>query len=201
MAYDMGVVATALSTATGMGASSKVLLSLFEAAIVESGFRNLDYGDRDSVGFLQQRPSQGWPNPMDVPTATRSFVAKAQAVEGRYTTSGKLAQAVQVSAYPDRYDKAEPAARELLTQAQGSAGGGQKPDGTTTSSVDLVGAVRSIADAGKTLATGVTSVGNLAEMITKIALPSNALRLVMGILGIVFILLGIHHMGAFARKG
>ena len=26
----------------------------------ESGIRNLDYGDRDSVGLFQQRPSQGW---------------------------------------------------------------------------------------------------------------------------------------------
>ena len=26
----------------------------------ESGIRNLDYGDRDSLGVFQQRPSQGW---------------------------------------------------------------------------------------------------------------------------------------------
>ena len=26
----------------------------------ETGIRNLDYGDRDSVGLFQQRPSQGW---------------------------------------------------------------------------------------------------------------------------------------------
>src|SRR4051794_23829056 len=29
-------------------------------ALQESGLRNLDYGDRDSVGLFQQRPSQGW---------------------------------------------------------------------------------------------------------------------------------------------
>ena len=29
-------------------------------AYQESGIRNLDYGDRDSVGLFQQRPSQGW---------------------------------------------------------------------------------------------------------------------------------------------
>jgi len=26
----------------------------------ESGLRNLDYGDRDSLGIFQQRPSMGW---------------------------------------------------------------------------------------------------------------------------------------------
>ncbi len=29
-------------------------------AIQESSLRNLDYGDRDSLGLFQQRPSQGW---------------------------------------------------------------------------------------------------------------------------------------------
>src|SRR5688500_9978706 len=32
-------------------------------AMQESGLRNLDYGDRDSVGLFQQRPSQGWGTP------------------------------------------------------------------------------------------------------------------------------------------
>ena len=30
------------------------------AALQESGLRNLDHGDRDSLGLFQQRPSQGW---------------------------------------------------------------------------------------------------------------------------------------------
>jgi hypothetical protein len=29
-------------------------------ALQESKLRNLDYGDRDSLGLFQQRPSQGW---------------------------------------------------------------------------------------------------------------------------------------------
>lgn len=122
MAYDMTVVRTAYSTAKGMGASDKVMLALFEAGIVESGFRNLNYGDRDSVGFLQQRPSQGWPNPTDVPTATRSFVSKAKAVEGKHATAGQLAQAVQRSAFPLKYDAVKPAAQALLNQVSSGAG-------------------------------------------------------------------------------
>lgn len=29
-------------------------------SLQESGLRNLDYGDRDSLGLFQQRPSKGW---------------------------------------------------------------------------------------------------------------------------------------------
>ena len=45
----------------------------------ESGIRNLDYGDRDSLGAFQQRPSQGWGTPeqvMNVPHATTSFLQR-----------------------------------------------------------------------------------------------------------------------------
>lgn len=121
MAYDMTVVATAYQTARGMGASDKVMLALFEAAIVESGFRNLNYGDRDSVGFLQQRPSQGWGTVeqiMNVGHATRSFVSRAIPNEHKYSTAGLLAQSVQRSAFPLKYDAAAGPARLLLTQMQ-----------------------------------------------------------------------------------
>lgn len=121
MAYDMAVVKTAYATATSMGVSNKILMALFEAGIVESGFRNLDHGDRDSVGYLQQRPSQGWPNPMDVPTATRSFVNRAKPIENVYSTAGQLAQAVQRSAFPLKYDAVAPQAASLLAQVSGSA--------------------------------------------------------------------------------
>ncbi|GAB3662616.1 hypothetical protein GCM10027596_24470 [Nocardioides korecus] len=43
----------------------------------ESGIRNLDYGDRDSLGAFQQRPSQGWGSPeqvRNVPHATTTFL-------------------------------------------------------------------------------------------------------------------------------
>lgn len=46
-------------------------------AVQESRLRNLDYGDRDSLGVFQQRPSQGWGTPeevMNVAHATTSFL-------------------------------------------------------------------------------------------------------------------------------
>ncbi len=126
MAADMSVASQAYMTAATMGASEKVLLALFEAGIVESGFRNLNYGDRDSVGYLQQRPSQGWPDPMNIQTATRSFVSRAMAKEraNPNLTAGQLAQSVQVSAFPEKYDKVEGQARSLLASLTGGGLGG-----------------------------------------------------------------------------
>ena len=52
-------------------------------AMTESGLRNLDYGDQDSLGLFQQRPSQGWGTPaqiMDPTYATDAFVGRLVSV-------------------------------------------------------------------------------------------------------------------------
>lgn len=148
MAYDMAVVETAYRTAKAAGASRKIMLALFEAGIVESGFRNLNHGDRDSLGYLQQRPSQGWPNPRDVPTATRSFVNKAQAKDNPLLTPGMLAQAVQVSAFPGRYDLMYGEAARLLNQMEGKASNaGERLADAANPSEELAGAAQPAASA------------------------------------------------------
>jgi hypothetical protein len=122
MAYDMGVVKKAYDTALKNNASDKVMLALFQAGIVESGFRNLNYGDRDSIGFLQQRPSQGWGTVgqiMNVEYATNSFISRAKKIENNYKSSGKLAQAVQRSAFPFKYDLVESEAITLIKKVSG----------------------------------------------------------------------------------
>ena len=51
----------------------------------ESGIRNLDYGDRDSLGAFQQRPSQGWGTPeqvRNVPHATTTFLQHLVLIPG-----------------------------------------------------------------------------------------------------------------------
>lgn len=109
------------------GVSDRVMLSAFETGIVESGMQNLDYGDRDSLGVFQQRPSQDWGTPAqvtDVAYATNSYFDGAIANEGSYGSPGELAQSVQRSAYPDRYNAAETDARALMQQVGCSAGGG-----------------------------------------------------------------------------
>lgn len=108
------VIRLALAQARRMAASFKVALALIEAGIVESGLRNLNYGDRDSLGFLQQRPSQGWLHPMNISYAAWDFLRRAIPIQGRYGTAGMLAQAVQRSAFPARYDQQQARALGIL---------------------------------------------------------------------------------------
>lgn len=100
------VAETAERVARAMGATTKQLVALMEAGLVESGMRNLNFGDRDSLGFLQQRASWGTAaQRRDVGYATRKFINKAKNVDKDRYSAGRLAQAVQVSAFPDRYDQ------------------------------------------------------------------------------------------------
>lgn len=84
-------------------------------AIQESSLYNLDYGDRDSVGLFQQRPSQGWGTVeeiMDPYYSARKFYAALSAVAGWETMPvTEAAQAVQRSGFPDAYADHEDEAR------------------------------------------------------------------------------------------
>ena len=207
---DMDVAKTAYATAKSLGASAKVLLALFEAGFVESGFRNLNHGDRDSLGFLQQRPSQGWKNPTDVKTATTSFVEKAQRLEGKYSSAAQLAQAVQVSAYPERYGQASSAATSLLKKMNGGITLPPDPLGPAVEAVkgigkgavtsDLVEGVQDVAGALKDIASTAAKGGRFAEQILKLALPTNLTRLIVGVMGVVFVFIGIYTLTREARK-
>lgn len=83
-------------------------------ASVETNYRNLDYGDRDSLGLFQQRPSQGWGTPSEVQNpiyASNVFYAHLAAIENYQDLPvGVVAQRVQLSGYPDRYAQHEPVA-------------------------------------------------------------------------------------------
>ncbi|WP_328617276.1 C40 family peptidase [Amycolatopsis sp. NBC_00355] len=87
-------------------------------AMVESGLRNLDYGDRDSVGVFQQRPSQGWGTRaqiLDPVYATGKFLDVLVALPGWDTMApGRAEQAVQRSGFPDRYAPRESAAAAIV---------------------------------------------------------------------------------------
>ena len=67
-----------------MNVSAKVRLAAWETAIVESGVKNLPYGDADSHGVFQQQWTMGWgtlAQTMDPAYATRKFVSVAQGIE------------------------------------------------------------------------------------------------------------------------
>jgi hypothetical protein len=95
-------------------ASPKIRKALVEAGLVESHLQNLNYGDRDSRGPLQQRPSQGWAHANDPYLAAVDFIKHAQPIAKKYGTAGELAQAVQRSAFPARYDQVSGQASALL---------------------------------------------------------------------------------------
>ncbi|MCL2454057.1 MAG: hypothetical protein FWD18_01955 [Micrococcales bacterium] len=80
-------------------------------ALQESKLRNIDYGDRDSLGMFQQRPSQGWGTPeqiMDPVYSTGLFYDHLVRVPGwQDLPITEAAQAVQRSAFPDAYGRHE----------------------------------------------------------------------------------------------
>ena len=84
-------------------------------AIQESGLRNLNYGDRDSVGLFQQRTSQGWgtlEQIMDPRYSAAMFFLALAKVEGWETMPVTVAaQTVQRSGFPDAYADHEAEAR------------------------------------------------------------------------------------------
>lgn len=95
-------------------------------ALQESSLRNLDTGDRDSIGLFQQRPSQGWGDPerlSDPVYATKSFYGINPEIENpgleqiedwRTMTPTEAAQAVQRSGLPDAYEQWQTLADDLI---------------------------------------------------------------------------------------
>jgi hypothetical protein len=87
-------------------------------ALQESSLRNLETGDRDSVGLFQQRPSQGWGTAQELSNpeiATQKFFdALKQLPDWRDHPIGEVAQEVQFSAYPDAYATQASLARTIV---------------------------------------------------------------------------------------
>ncbi|NEE01206.1 M23 family metallopeptidase [Phytoactinopolyspora halotolerans] len=125
------------------GVERRGLVVALAAAAVESRLRNLPYGDRDSLGVFQQRPSAGWGSPAQLMDPAYSAAAFFGGPGGPNATNGAseppglldipgwqsmpigdAAQAVQRSAFPDRYAEFEDDARAWLAQLSGEGGTG-----------------------------------------------------------------------------
>ena len=93
------------------------------AAMQESGLRNLNYGDRDSLGLFQQRPSQGWGNANQILNpayAATQFYQHLLAVPNwQQMALTEAAQAVQNSGLPDAYAPHERDARQIVGALSG----------------------------------------------------------------------------------
>jgi hypothetical protein len=135
---DKGQIANlerVLDVASSQMAPDKATLALVEACIVESSCRNLDHGDRDSLGILQVRQStaQGMRiASRDVEACanaflTRGFYGKGGAISLARKhpdwTAGEIAQACQGSAFPGRYDQVKGEAQKILAAYGGGLGG------------------------------------------------------------------------------
>jgi len=103
-----------------------IVIALATAA-QESSLRNLHWGDRDSLGLFQQRPSTGWGAPEELTdpytAATRFYLGRSGYTAGLLDIPGwesmpltVAAQAVQISAYPEAYAKWESAAWAWLSE-------------------------------------------------------------------------------------
>ena len=112
-----------------LGVSDRGIAIALGTAMQESSLRNVTWGDRDSLGLFQQRPSYGWGTAaevQDAARATRAFFGGAGDPNGSRTrglldipgweslTFTQAAQAVQISAYPDAYAKWEASAYSWL---------------------------------------------------------------------------------------
>ncbi len=96
-------------------------------AIQESKLRNIDYGDKDSVGLFQQRPSQDWGTPeqlLNPVYATNAFYDVLVQIEGYEDLAvTDAAQRVQRSAFPDAYADHEDEARAFASALTGHSPG------------------------------------------------------------------------------
>ena len=114
---------SAISAQRGMPARAASIA--LATAYQESKLYNIDYGDRDSVGLFQQRPSQGWGTVaqlMDPVYATNAFFDALQDVDGYETMAITVAaQEVQRSAFPDAYADHEQDGRALASALTGNS--------------------------------------------------------------------------------
>lgn len=109
---------TIVATGITLGVPERGRVVALATALQESRLRNLAYGDRDSLGLFQQRPSMGWGTPAQirdpVHASTRFYKALLEVRGWQQMTITQAAQEVQRSAFPLAYAQWEPLARALV---------------------------------------------------------------------------------------
>jgi hypothetical protein len=116
-AEQVANAATIAQVGRDRGLPERAIVIALATAQQESRLRNLDYGDRDSLGLFQQRPSSGWGTAgqvQDPVYAANKFYDHLITVPGWDT--GRLtevAQSVQRSAWPEAYQQWEEMGQKL----------------------------------------------------------------------------------------
>ncbi|WP_338676795.1 NlpC/P60 family protein [Streptomyces sp. SCSIO 30461] len=129
---------TIVATGISLNVPRRGQVVALATALQESRLRNLNYGDRDSLGLFQQRPSQGWGTPEQIRDplyASERFYKALLGVRGwQQMTVTQAAQVVQKSGYPDAYAQWEPLASALQTAIAATfPGGDSAKDGENAS--------------------------------------------------------------------
>jgi len=120
-----------ISVGRSLGVPDYGLVIALATAAQESDLQNLSYGDRDSVGLFQQRPSTGWGTvaQLENPAYAAALFYGGPSNPNKGHTRGLLdiagwqsmtvtqaAQAVQISGAPNAYAKWEASARFWLAE-------------------------------------------------------------------------------------
>lgn len=112
-----GIAATIAGVAQREALPPQAVTVAYAAAMQESKLQDLPYGDRDSVGVFQQRPSEGWgtPSQLEDPVyATSKFFSALVRVPGyQQMPVYQAAQAVQHSADGSAYQQYQPMAEQM----------------------------------------------------------------------------------------
>jgi hypothetical protein len=120
--------ATIAAVGKRLGLPDHAVSIALATAYLESGLHNIDYGDRDSLGLFQQRPSQGWGTPAQIMTphyAAAAFFQHLAKVPGwQVIPVTAAAQRVQRSALPGGYAQFEPAGRKIAEALTGEVPAG-----------------------------------------------------------------------------
>lgn len=126
---QLGNAKIIMQVGRSLGASDRDITIALMAGWQESQLRNVHYGDRDSLGLFQQRG--GWASAADrldpVKSARMFFTGGNEPgtrglldFSNRNSWSlGQAAQRVQVSAFPDAYDKWEDESKGMLSELSG----------------------------------------------------------------------------------
>jgi hypothetical protein len=119
------IASTMVGVVTTRSLPERAAVLTLAAALQESKLRNIasGAGDRDSVGVLQQRPSQGWGTAAqlsDIHYATSAFLNALLKVPNWQTLDLAIAvQDVQISADGSAYAQHEPEAQALADALMG----------------------------------------------------------------------------------
>lgn len=119
-----GNAAVIVAASFKAGLPEKAAVVALATAWQESGLRNLDYGDRDSLGLFQQRPSYGWGTEAEIMdpwySSARFYEELVKFDDWESVDVNDMAQKVQRSGFPEAYRKHEANAVALAGALRGT---------------------------------------------------------------------------------